>query len=165
MAELGMMGIGAFSLEPTRKFLGTLVFDNIPTSDIIVHEFSLSKTSSDPIAIRRHAEVSYYPGQITPDEISVSVYLFQGQLEKLKGAFFKRTYDPETAKLGFAKDIRRPATLNILGPDGKITGTVQLSNAWIVSIDIGNISWTENDIINATLTIRFDKITYLTPTP
>ncbi|MEM3063590.1 MAG: hypothetical protein QW303_08640 [Nitrososphaerota archaeon] len=152
------LGISQFtSLEPARKFLGVLKFGNIPNSDITVYAFSLSKTSSDPIAVRRHAEVSYYPGQISPDEISVSVYLFQGQLEQLKKAFFGKTYDPKSGAIG-ASSIRTTATLELWGPDGSPTGKIVLLNAWITSIDIGNISWRENDIIDATLGLRFDKL-------
>jgi hypothetical protein len=145
------------ALEPGRKFLGRIKFTNIKSGPIIVKSFGLSKTTSDKIEVRRMAEVAYFPGYIIVDPITLTVYFFKSDLMEFIREFYGKVYKPNKGTLGRARDIKTDAILEVLKPDGTVSKTITLKNAWIYKVDLGNIDWTTNVIITATISLRYDK--------
>jgi hypothetical protein len=150
------------SLEPGRSFLGRISFDSaktgIQSSTLIVKSFNLSQTTSNKIEVRRMAEVAYYPGNIDVEPLTLTVYFFKDQLMEFLKAFYKKVYRPSQGTLGAAKDIKSDVILEVLKPDGTPAKTIKLQNAWIHKVDLGQINWASNEIITATISLRYDKV-------
>ncbi len=158
MVEIGSNVIS--SLEPGRKFLGTLTMPDFTEANVLVNRFSLSRVDNRPIEVRRHAEPAFFPGQVEPGEITLGVYVFTEKLKQILQTFYGKTYTPQRGTLGMASNIKKDVSLQILGPDGSPRQTITLQRAWITGVNAGDINWNDNAIIEAELTLRFEKVEF-----
>jgi len=104
-----------------------------------------------PYLVRSVDNIAYtvYVGDMTPvwEPIRVVIALTlgnEGIVERLRGLLGSR--DP------FDMHI------NNFNADGAIVNTFHINNAYITSIDIGQLSYDVDDILSLTLTIRFDNM-------
>lgn len=144
-------------LEPLRRFLGRITIGNA-TLDDIAFSFSLSEVTSAPIEVRRHAEVAYYPGHITPNSIRVTIYGYVGKIASVINSFYNVTYKPQAGQIGAVADVKKEIRLEALKPDGSTALTVTLKGGWVTSCNAGEINWTSNEIVELVLDIRYDSL-------
>jgi hypothetical protein len=155
-------------VDPKRSFRFVLVVNNMPTYTC--------KTSGKPsftinnITHNYMAHAFNYPGRITWNPVSVTlvdpvVPDASAKLNKiLQASGYAVPNTPEAARVSFTKKDTRDAlgspSIQQLDASGRTIEQWTLRNAWIESVNFGNVSYDSDEMVNIELSFRYDWAEY-----
>lgn len=71
--------------------------------------------------------------------------------------WFEQVHNPQTHKIGLARDYKKIADLILMGPDGTMERTWRLHGCWPTAINYGQLDMNSNDIVRIEMNLRFDR--------
>lgn len=118
----------------------------------------LPTISNDPIELSHGNSKIKVAGQANTDDISVSVKDFiEADIEKILWDWRLKVYNPETGKVGWAKNYKKDATIIQYGPNGEVLRKWQCSGVWPTSLDLGEMSYEGSDAKSITMNLSVDE--------
>ncbi len=69
----------------------------------------------------------------------------------------EQVYNPETHKIGLAKNYKKVADLVLFGPDGELQRTWSLLGCWPVSVNYGQLDMNSSDKVLIETVLRYDR--------
>lgn len=118
----------------------------------------LPTISNDPIELSHGNSKVKVAGQANVDDISVTVKDFiEADVEKILWEWRLKVYNPETGKVGWAKNYKKDATIVQYGPNGEVLRKWQCSGVWPTSLDLGEMSYDGSDAKAITMNLSVDE--------
>lgn len=119
----------------------------------------LPNESSEPVEIHFVNEVVYVAGKprFETGTLTLKDYVDQPVMKSVSD-WRKKVYDPETGKIGLAKDYKVDASIVLFAPDGTYRREWTLRGCWPESVNYGgtlDMSTMEQNKIE--ITLRYDK--------
>lgn len=148
----------ANTFEPKRKFRWILQIDGI---DAFVMKTSarpqatFEETVIDYINAKRYisGKMSWNPMQVTMhDPIAPSA------AQKIMD-WLRLNYEPLTGRMGYATFYKKDITLKLLDPQGTVVELWDITGAWAMDINWGDLDYASSDNAEIAFTIRFDNAT------
>lgn len=144
--------------EPLRKNRWLFRFP----SDLGIQEWWLS-TASRPKITQGEKEIqflntsTYVVGRYTWDTIQVELRDPIGPSASQAIMEWIRLHSESvTGRQGYAAGYKRDVELEMLDPTGVVVSKWILKNTMCTTADFGNLSYSDDDLANVTLTLRFD---------
>jgi len=168
------------TLEPKRKHRWLLYLNNskIPSYAVKVTDkpsFTINETEHNFFGHK-----FYYPGQVAWNEISVTLVdpIHDDTSKALLTVLENSGYQPPTEhENDMLNTVSKADSVKALGPTIKleqVTGVDQknkvveeweLHNPWIKEVNFGDLDYASDDMVEITLSIRYDWATYLSKRP
>jgi hypothetical protein len=126
---------------------------------LAIEQGFLPNITIDPIELPKGNRTVKVAGRPTFDNGSITVKDWIGvDMEKLIYDWMKKVYDPDTDKVGFASDYKKPATIIELSPDGSIERHWDLEGVWPTSVNFGTLDNGSADKKTIEIQLAYDKI-------
>ena len=149
--------------EPQRPNNFSLVIDISESGGtdqiaLSIDEADLPKTILEEAELHFGNQVRYVPVKIRHEAGNlVFKDMVDVPIAKSLWSWFKQGGDPQTGKIGYAKDIKKDASILLGGPDGTSERTWQLEGCWLKEFDPGKLDQKNtNDTVMISLVMRFD---------
>jgi len=97
-------------------------------------------------------------GQSTVDDVTLTIVDFVDK--DTRGAIMrwrKMVYDPQTGKIGLAKDYKKTAYIVLHGPDESNVRVCKLKGTWPSAVNGGSLSMEGSDKVLIEVTLTIDK--------
>ena len=146
-----------FEVQRTNNF--ELVIEGFGEDfTLSVEGTNLPTVSNEPIELSYGNSKVKVAGQATYDDVTVTVKDVIGADMELKlWEWRKQVYDPETDKVGWAKDYKRGAYLYQYAPDGTYLRPWKLKGCWPSTFESAEYAYEGGDKKVVTLTLSVDK--------
>jgi hypothetical protein len=119
---------------------------------------SVGATSEDIVVDRVNDKV-YYPGKVTPDEITVTFdNTLNGGMDKSLFELFTKTYDFNTGVIGNGEDIKFDMQILLLTNSLGVHSTIDLRGAYVKKYSLSELQYSENSFNTIDVTFRWDYI-------
>ena len=163
-------------LEPKRQHrwllfigAGTKKDDNLPA--YVIKKVDKPKITVNPTEHKFFGHSFFYPGHVTWDSTSVTLVdpIEPDASSILWKAIRAAGYDPPTDRTGDAPHTMSKAKatnhlglikIQQMGPDNKPLETWKLFNPWILDVSWGTLDYSSDDMVELTITFRYDYATY-----
>ncbi|MAF26056.1 hypothetical protein CL634_10865 [bacterium] len=163
--------------EPKRAYRWLLHFGD----GLSVPQWIVTKVSQPGFEISEHEHKYlnhsfFYPGRVTWNEVSLTLVdpLNPDATSIMREMLFESGYllptDPnvqDTISKARATSRVNKFSLKLLGPKGdpegstgNIVGEWNLHNPWIKKVDFGELSYDSDELVNLTLSVRYDWAVY-----
>jgi len=124
---------GSFEPQRHNNFAVEIPLDNADKDLVLVglQGFTLPRQSNETIELHYQNEKRKVAGQVTVDEATLSLKDFVDV--DTRGAVMrwrKKVYDPQTGKVGLAKDYKKTIHVVMTGPDGDTVRVAKLVGCW-----------------------------------
>jgi hypothetical protein len=148
----------ANTFEPKRKFRWFLEIDGV---DAFVMKTSarpqatFEETVIDYINAKRYisGKMSWNPMQVTMhDPINPSA------AQKIMD-WLRLNYEPLTGRMGYATFYKKDITMKLLDPQGTVVELWNITGAWAMDINWGDLDYASSDNVEIAFTLRFDNAT------
>jgi len=156
------------TVEPKRAYRWLMYLNDVPTYVVKVAKKPSFSVTSVPHQFVAHT--FHYPGRITWDPVEltlvdpVSPDASAILAAKLQQAGYRLPTDQKTAEASFSKaaSVGALGTPRITQIDAAGTPIDEwsLKNAWIERIDFGQLDYTSEEMVNMTMTLRYDYAEY-----
>ena len=160
------------SVEPKRGFRWLLYLEGA-ASTIPTYVIKVAKKPSFTVSNNTHQFIAHtfnYPGRITWNPVSVTMVdpvdpdASRKLVEVLMAAGYKIPSNFQSGKQSFsrANAVRAFGTprLTQLNADGAQIEEWSLKNAWVESVDFGNLDYSSEEMVNVEMSIRYDWAEY-----
>ena len=171
------------SSEPKRQHRFLVSFTNLVSAGGSVYEDYLAKTCTIPgytinaITHRFLGNEYHYPGTVTWDEVTVDIVnavdpdgnaLLMDALSKSGYLNPNEQYDAlggaaqavGTVNKVNSHDAIGDVVIRQLDGEGATVGTWTLNNAFITGAKFGNLDYSADEVLNVSITIKYDWATY-----
>ena len=151
------------NLEPKRVYRWLFFFAGVPqwlVKKVTKPSFEVSETVHEFLIHK-----FYYPGRVTWNEVKVTLAdpvqpdSAATMMQLLQNSGYRLPLDPNTtqtiSKVHAVNALGR-VLIQQLGPDGESIEEWTLVNAWIKSVELGELDYSSDDMIDVSLTIRYD---------
>jgi hypothetical protein len=146
------------NLEPKRSDRWTLSISGIEAYLITVSK--RPSITNDEIVVDYINTKRYYKGKTSWGTIDITLK------EAINPSAAAQIYtwlllhhDSESGAEGYKGEYAKDITLTLFGPDGTEVERWNIKNAWVTSVDFGSLDYSNADIINVSVTLRFDYAT------
>ena len=142
--------------EPKRQNRWTMSFEGI--------EAFFLKTSSRPQLAYEDTVVDYinskfyFAGKATWEPITVTLLdaINPSSAQKVM-EWLRLVYESNTGFMGYKDFYAKDFSLKMLGPVGEIVEEWQIVKAWPMSVNFGELDYAVSDLVNISVTFRFDR--------
>lgn len=118
----------------------------------------LPNNNTDPLEVPYGNNMIKVAGKTQFDDISITVKDFIEQdLEKVLMYWRYEVYNPETGKVGWAKNYKREARITLYSPNGTRERTWVAQGVWPTSIELGDLDYSSSDLRKLTMTLAVDN--------
>ena len=156
------------TMDPKRKFRWVV---NIPGLDGIGEYVAKTikkpnfKVGESPVKFINHT--FYYPGRVEWETVDITLYdpggdddVTKALIRMLQRSGYSFPDDIEAAKNSITKGKATGALglieLSQLDGDGGPVETWVLQNAWLQNVNFGDLSYDDDNVVEITLTVRYD---------
>ena len=149
--------------EPQRKYNFLLEVGLDFPSDAELLQLSLGdgalpQESNDEIELPWVNEYRYVAGKT---RFQQSTWRFKDYVDKNTASVISRwrqtVYDPERGSVGLARNYKRIGSVRMFAPDGSSERVWEYKGLWPQSVNYGDLSMGDNDIVMIEVTFRYDK--------
>lgn len=158
----------AYEVQRTNNFkfvlnlstLGITVGNGVPDDliELACDTAGLPTISNDPIELDYGNSNVKVAGKATVDDVSVAVKDFiEPDVEGVLWEWRKKVYNPETGKIGWAKNYKRDAAIVQYGPNGEVKRKWKLEGVWPTSLDLGDLDYSSGDKKQITMNLSVDN--------
>jgi len=129
--------------------------------DVIVmalQGFALPNESNDPVEVPYQNEKRKVAGQYGVDDMQLTVRDYVDV--DVRGAIMrwrKKVYDPQTGKIGLAKDYKKTGWIILTAPDGTSRRVCKCKGCWPQAVNGGSLAMDSADQIQIEVTLSVDK--------
>ena len=158
--------------EPKRAYRWLMFINNLPQWIVKkVSKPSFSITESTHTYINHNF---YYPGKVEYEPITVTLVdpvtpdASSRMMQFLKDTGYSFPDDPfDTSTISKAAAVTSLGNVEIqqLGPNSEVIESITLENAWIKSVNFGELDYESDDLVNIDLEMRYDFFTLETRQP
>ena len=123
---------------------------------LMVDSTTLSNITINPIELGFGNSKVKVAGDATFEDVTIVVKdAIVADIEGQLYDWFKKVYDPETDKVGWAADYKKPGRLYMYAPDGSIARSWKLQGMFPTSFEGGEFTYDGADkrVINMTLSV------------
>lgn len=155
-----MSTASTYEVQRTNNF--RIIFDSTvdPNGylELACSSTGLPTVSNDPIELAYGNSKVKVAGQANVDDVSVTVKDFiEADVEQILWKWRLKVYNPETGKVGWAKNYKKDATIIQYGPNGEVLRKWQLKGVWPTSLDLGEASYDGSDAKQITMNLSVDN--------
>ena len=159
--------------DPKRQYRWLMYINNLPQWIVKqVNKPSYSITESPHVYINH---TFYYPGKVEYDPISVTLVdpispdATEKMVQILKASGYAFPDDPnDTTTISKARAVSALGNVSIqqLGAEGgDVIERIDLRNAWVRSVRLGDLNYESDDLVNIELEIRYDYFEFVATPP
>jgi len=147
----------ANTAEPKRQFRWILALNGIDAytakSTKRPGDGSFDETVIDFINEKR-----FLSGKFTPSEFNLTLWdpIAPSAAQKVED-WIRLNYEKTTGRMGYADFYKKDFDLKLLDPPGGVAEQWQVQGAWIKGVDYGTLEYSSNEVVQVSLTIRYDK--------
>ena len=117
---------------------------------------SLGATSEDIVVDRVNDKV-FYPGKVTPDELTITFdNTLAGGMDKKLFDLFTKTYNFNSGQLGEADSIKFDMQILLLTNSLDVHSTVDLRGCYVKKFALSELQYSENSFNTIDVTFRYD---------
>jgi len=153
---------GAF--EPQRAFQWLFTIQGLSGADVLelaLRSVSLPNPTVEEIEIPFMNSSVFVPGRTLPSEATLT---FNDYLDKdvagIIARWHKQTANTMTGQIGYAKLIKREATLTLFSPDFSEERVWLLEGVWCKDVTFGELAYDSSEVVQVEVTIRYDRAHY-----
>ena len=132
---MNIRGIDAFTLKTTTR--PTMAFEDTVIDLINVKRYVAGKATWEPLTLTLNAPISQSAAQKVMEWV-------------------RRAFESGRGVMGYKEFYQETFSLKMLDPVGAVVEEWQIVNAWPQSFNMGELDYSVSDLVNITLTIRFD---------
>jgi hypothetical protein len=119
--------------------------------------FTLPNESSEDVALPYGNETRYVAGKTMFDQATLDLRDFVDKdTRKAIVDWRKEVYDPDSGRIGLARDYKKDATLTLYGPDGTMERKCKLQGCWPMAVNHGQADHSSSDVVLISVTLRYD---------
>lgn len=119
---------------------------------------SLPSSSTDPLEVPYGNNMIKVAGKTTFEDVSITVKDFIEQdLEKVLTYWRYEVYNPETGKVGWAKNYKREARITLYSPNGTRERAWVCQGVWPTNLELGDFDYGSSDLRKLTMTLSVDN--------
>jgi hypothetical protein len=159
MAEVLEVGqLLANTYEPKRKFRWILEIDGM--------DAFVMKTAARPQATFEETMIDYVnakrwiSGKMSWNPVAVTLHdpIAPSAAQKIMD-WLRLNYEPLTGRMGYATVYKKNITLKMLDPQGAVVELWDLTGAWPMDINWGELDYASSDNVEISFSMRFDNAT------
>jgi hypothetical protein len=118
----------------------------------------LPTVSNDPIELDYGNSNVKVAGKATVEDITVAVKDFiEPDVEKILWQWRLKVYNPETGKVGWAKNYKKQAKIVQYGPNGEVKRSWVVDGVWPTSLDLGDLDYSSGDKKQISMNLSVDN--------
>jgi len=160
-----LTNINSSLLEPKRKNRWVLQFSNIDILDNVGEKLAFAAYSGarpsisyEETEMHRLNERFYVAGKPSWETLSFEFYDYidSNSASKILWDWSNSIYNPLTGAMNSKKSYSSIVTLGLLNPAGGIVESWNLYYAWPQAVNWNDLDASSSDIVNVSLTLRFD---------
>jgi len=146
--------------EPQRQFRWVMSIDGIEAFMLKTAtrpQMAFEDTVIDFINVKR-----YVAGKATwePLTLTLNASIIPSAAQKVM-EWVRLAFESDTGRMGYKQFYQKTFSLKMLDPAGAVCEEWSIDNAWIQSFNMGELDYSVSDLVNITLTIRFDSANLL----
>jgi hypothetical protein len=148
----------ANTFEPKRKFRWIMAIDGIDA-------FTL-KTAARPQATFEETTIDwlnakrYLSGKMAWNPIAITTHdpIAPSAAQKIMD-WVRLNYEPLNGRMGYAEFYKKNIQLKVLDPQGTVVELWDITGAWPMDVNFGDLDMSSSDPVEITFTLRFDNAT------
>tara|TARA_R110002020_G_scaffold59341_2_gene161843 strand:+ start:265 stop:816 length:552 start_codon:yes stop_codon:yes gene_type:complete len=153
-------------IDSVRAFQFEVHFTGIPGGaeprdlTLAAKKVSAVTMTSEDIVVDRVNDKTYYPGKVTPEEVTVTFdNIYLKDTDKKLWDLFTQTYDPMTGALGDAQDIKI-GKVEVVLLDNKLDphSVLSMHGAYAKKYALSELQYSENQFNTIEVNFRFDYL-------
>ncbi len=146
-------------LQPKQSNLFVLEFPaDLDFAEWMVQTAGRPKIIFNEIDIRYMNTHTYMAGSVTFETMEITFIDVIGPSTSQKVMdWIRMHFESSTGKMGYATNYKKDLVLKILDPTGEVVEKWQILGAFITSADFGELNMTSDELINVSVTIRYDR--------
>lgn len=118
----------------------------------------LPNSSTDPLEVHYGNSLVKVAGKTTFDDITVAVKDFiEKDIEEILVKWRYAVYNPDTGRVGWAKNYKREARITLYSPNGTRERTWIAEGVWPTSLDLGDFDYSSADLRKINMTLAVDN--------
>lgn len=124
---------------------------------------TLPSIENNPMSIDYGNVYTYIKGKTRWSEVVMTLYLLgQPNTSNNLWEYLQTHQKIENGVDYFKKDYMKDVQIQLLTPDNNVKGTWKLINAFISSINLGNLDWSSDEIVQPEISFIYDYAIYTT---
>lgn len=140
------------------QFANNTTYASSQIIELACDTVGLPTVSNDPVELDYGNSQIKVAGKATVDDISVAVKDFiEPDVEKILWNWRLQVYNPQTGKVGWAKNYKKTCTIVQYGPNGEVVRKWQLDGCWPTSLDLGDMDYSSGDKKQITMNLSVDN--------
>ena len=117
----------------------------------------LPNSNTDPLEAPYGNSMIKVAGKTNFDDISITVKDFiEKDIEYVLMKWRYAVYNPETGKVGWAKNYKREARVTLYAPNGARERSWIATGVWPTSLELGDLDYSSADLRKITMTLSVD---------
>lgn len=149
------------ALHPSLAFRFMVTWTHLPGATLFARGASQPKITNNPVKIDYGNTSFYVKGKTDWEPISLRCYQFEGITRTQLSLYLAAQHLAVVGIDGPPAVSTGMMQLHILNPQQTPIGAWSIINPWIETYDFGEGDWGVEDIMEATLTIRYDFAQYV----
>lgn len=146
--------------EPQRQFRWIMSIDGIDAFMLKTAtrpQLAFEDTVIDFVNVKR-----YVAGKATwePLTLTLNAPIIPSAAQKVM-EWVRLAFESDTGRMGYKTFYQKTFSLKMLDPAGAVCEEWEIVNAWPLSFNMGELDYSVSDLVNITLTIRFDSANLL----
>lgn len=118
----------------------------------------LPSMTNDPINLDYGNSDVKVAGKVTVDDVSVAVKDFiEPDVENILWQWRLKVYNPQTGKVGWAKNYKKQARIVMYGPNGEVERGWVLDGVWPTNLELGDLDYSSGDKRQLTMNLSVDN--------
>lgn len=135
--------------------------NNVSSGEIIelaCDTAGLPTVTNDPIELDYGNSNVKVAGKATVDDVTVAVKDFiEPDVEGILWQWRLKVYNPQTGKVGWAKNYKKQAKVVQYGPNGEVQRSWVLDGVWPTSLDLGDLDYSSGDKKQVSMNLSVDN--------
>ena len=117
----------------------------------------LPNSSTDPLEAPYGNSTVKVAGKTNFDDISITVKDFiEKDIEAILMQWRYAVYNPETGKVGWARNYKREARITLYAPNGECERVWIATGVWPTTLELGDLDYSSSDLRKVTMTLSVD---------
>ena len=145
--------------RPILQFHFHVIFSNLEQGTFVTYAKGTDLPSADnnPVLIEYGNTYMYVKGKTRWNNISMTFYsLSKPDTNKMMWDYLNKHQVIPDGKDSFKDQYMGDMQIQLLNPDETVVGTWKLLNAFIASINYGNVDWAAEDVVQPEITFVYD---------
>jgi hypothetical protein len=148
----------ANTYEPKRKFRWILQIDGIDA--FVLKTAARPQATFEEVTIDYINAKRYISGKMSWNPIQITMHdpIAPSAAQKVM-EWLRLNYEPLTGRMGYASFYKKDINLKLLDPQGTVVELWDLTGAWPMDINWGDLDYASSDNVEISYSIRFDNAT------